>query len=282
MAAITGLPPRYHNRLGVPPHEPRNDMNLTRAIVRPPGPNFAEGLTTSALGSPRLADAVQQHVLYSTALRECGLELLRLPVDPRFPDSTFVEDTAIITPCGAIITRPGAPSRAGETDEIRNLLAPLFPGLAQIEPPGTLDGGDVCQADDRFLIGISARTNAEGAEQLEAWLQSLGFSTAVLDVRQYPFLLHLKSGLSYLGDGRLLLVDALIGAPALNDFEQIYVPCGAEYAANCLLINGRVLVPAGFPTLQAVLAERGFATIPVDMSEFRKMDGGLSCLSLRM
>src|SRR5262245_34968232 len=151
-------------------------MRFTRAIVRPPGHNFADGLTTSGLGPPRLNEALAQHAEYCAALHACGLDLLRLPADPCFPDATFVEDAAIVTARGAIVTRPGAPSRAGETDGIRDVLAPLFHDLARIEPPGTLDGGDVCQMEDRFLIGISHRTSADGARQLAAWLRSLGYS----------------------------------------------------------------------------------------------------------
>ena len=256
-------------------------MNFIRAVVRPPGPNFAEGLSTSGLGPPQLDAAPRQHEQYCAALSMCGLDLIRLPADPRFPDSTFVEDTAVITPRGAIIARPGAPSRAGETDAIRDVLAPLFPRLARIEPPGTLDGGDVCHADDRFLIGRSARTNADGARQLAAWLHSLGYPSDIIDVRLYPKLLHLKSGLSYLGDGRLLVVDGLSDVPLLSEFDQIRVPPGEEYAANCVRVNDHVLVPAGFPALHTLLGERGDATIEVEMSEFRKLDGGLSCLSLR-
>ncbi len=257
-------------------------MNFTRAIVRPPGPNFADGLTVAGLGSPRLDDALAQHDRYCAALSACGLELIRLPADPAFADSTFVEDTAVITHRGAIITRPGAPSRAGEVHAIRDVLAPMFGDLARINPPGTLDGGDVCQAEDRFLIGLSDRTNADGARQLAAWLTSLGYSSGIIDVRTFPNLLHLKSGLSDLGDGRLLVVDGLGDEPLLREFDQVRVPAGAEYGANCLRINDDILMPAGFPTLQTVLQDCGYATIAVEMSEFRKMDGGLSCLSLRM
>jgi dimethylargininase len=256
-------------------------MQFTRAIVRRPGPNFAAGLTTSGLGPPHLDDALAQHEHYCAALHACGVDLLRLPADPRFPDATFVEDTAVLTARGAIVTRPGAPSRVGETDAVRTVLAPLFHDLARIEFPGTLDGGDVCQVEDRFIIGLSDRTNAEGARQLAAWLHSLGYSSDIVDVRPDPRLLHLKSGLSYLGDGRLLVVDSLSDAPVLRALEQIRVPAGAEYAANCIRVNDYVIMPAGFPTLQSVLQDRGFATIAVEVSEFRKMDGGLSCLSLR-
>lgn len=256
-------------------------MKSSRAIVRPPGPNFAAGLTTSGLGPPSPDKALAQHEQYCEALRACGLEVIRLPEDPRFPDATFVEDTAILTPRGVMITRPGAGSRAGEADAMSDVLAPLFGDVARINPPGTLDGGDVCQAEDRFLIGLSARTDAEGAQQLAAWLQLLGYLADVVDVRPFPQFLHLKTGISYLGDGRLLVVDTLTDVAPLRGFYQVRVPAGAEYAANCIRVNDHVLISCGFPGLEAILRDYDYQTIAVEMSEFRKMDGGLSCLSLR-
>jgi len=256
-------------------------MTFTRAIVRPPGASFAEGLTTSGLGPPRLDDALAQHERYCAALRASGLEVVQLAAAHEFPDSTFVEDTAVVTSRGAIITRPGAPSRAGEADAMRSVLAALFRDLTRIEPPGTLDGGDVCQIEDRFLIGLSARTNADGARQLAEWLRTLGYSFDIVDVRSHTGLLHLKSGMSYLGDGRLMVVDALAGARPFQGYQQIRVPAGEEYAANCVRVNDRVLVPNGFPAMETALHDYGYATVAVEMSEFRKMDGGLTCLSLR-
>jgi dimethylargininase len=256
-------------------------MRFTRAIVRPPGNHFAEGLTTSRLGAPELERALIQHERYCAALVACGLDVHRLPADDRYPDGTFVEDTAIITARGAMITRPGAPSRAGETNSVRDALLPYCPEPARIEPPGTVDGGDVCQAEDHFFVGLSRRTNSEGARQLAQWLESLDYTSCLVDVRGTSDLLHLKSGLSYVGDGRLLVTDALADHPALRDFERIRVPAGEDYAANCVQINERVLIATGHPGVERILGESGYRTLALDMSEFRKMDGGLSCLSLR-
>ena len=138
-------------------------MPFTRAFVRPPTPNFADGLTRAGLGTPSYALAVEQHERYCEQLVRCGLELIRLPADPRFPDATFVEDTAILTARGPILCRPGADSRRGEVDAIR---AALGQPIGVIEPPGTVDGGDVCDAGDMFYIGLSGRTDAHGAAQL--------------------------------------------------------------------------------------------------------------------
>lgn len=254
---------------------------FTHAIVCGPAINFAAGLTTVDLGAPDYACALDQHAAYCRALAACGLQLTVLPADPRFPDSTFVEDAAILTAQGAILTRPGAPSRSGEVEAIGRALAQFYPHVAGIDAPGTLDGGDVCEAGSHFLIGISARTNAEGAAQLARWLAQEGCTCDCIDIRSTPGILHLKSGLSYIGDNRMVVIDALEGHPALARYERVRVDAGEEYAANCIQVNDRLLLPAGCPRLSGRLVALGYTVVELEMSEFRKMDGGLSCLSLR-
>jgi dimethylargininase len=256
-------------------------LRFERAIVRPPAENFADGLTTADLGTPDWQTAVAQHERYCEALETCGLALSRLPAEPRYPDSTFVEDAAVVTRGLGVVTRPGAPSRAGEIETIREALAPFFPALCAIEPPGTVDGGDICEAGDRFLIGVSRRTNEEGAQQLADLLRETGREAVLVDLRDAPDILHLKSGIAYLGGNRLVAIESLAGREELRTFERVIVPTGEEYAANCLPVNDRLLVPAGFPGLEAKLRGLGHATHALEMSEFQKMDGGLSCLSLR-
>src|ERR1700758_2321636 len=143
-------------------------MQIKHAIVRPPSATFARGLTSADLGAPDIARARAQHATYCDALEQCGVELIRLPADEAFPDSTFVEDTAVLTPECAVVTRPGAPSRGGETAAIEAVLLGWFSTCHRIEEPGTLEGGDVCRAGDHFFIGVSERTNADGAHQLAA------------------------------------------------------------------------------------------------------------------
>jgi len=254
---------------------------FTRAIVRLPAPNFAAGLTSVNLGAPDYACALEQHAAYCQALAACGLQLTSLPPDERFPDSTFVEDAAILTSHGALLTRPGAASRSGEVAAMRVALGAFYPQLAAITAPGTLDGGDICEADGHFLIGISARTNAEGAAQLARWLAAQGYTSACIDIRTTPGILHLKSGIAYLGDNRMVVIDALADHPALAACELVRVAGGEEYAANCVRVNDHLLLPAGYPRLSARLAALGYAVVELAMSEFHKMDGGLSCLSLR-
>ena len=256
-------------------------MHFTRAIVRPPAVSFADGITSSGLGPPDLALALVQHEAYCRMLERLGLSLVRLPADPSFPDSTFVEDAAIVTSRGAILTRPSAPSRAGEVTALGAALDRWFPELDRISPPGTVDGGDVCEAGEQFFIRVGERTNAEGARQLAAWLAGRGFGSSVIDLRQVPGLLHLKTGISWLGGRRLLTWGEVAGHQALRGWEVVKVPKGEEYAANCIEINDAVLIARGFPKTAALLRGLGHEVVELDMSEYRKMDGGLSCLSVR-
>jgi dimethylargininase len=255
--------------------------SFAHAIVRPPGRNFAQGLTTASLGVPDLDQALDQHERYCEALEARGLTLTRLPADENYPDSTFVEDTAVLTEDCAILTRPGAPSRAGEVMGSARELVKHFGHLETIRAPGTVDGGDVCEAGGHFFIGVSERTNEAGAASLARLLEGFGYTTALVDIRGVPGILHLKSGMAYVGEGRLVAIGALASREALRGFTVLPVAEEEAYAANCILVNDAVLLPAGFPQLQRTLGEAGCATVPLDMSEFQKMDGGLSCLSLR-
>lgn len=257
---------------------------FTKAIVRPPASNFAAGLTTAGLGLPDHERALRQHEAYCAALAQCGLTLIRLAADPAFPDSTFVEDTAVVTQRGAILTRPGAPSRAGEVESVRGVLADHFPALQTIQAPGTLDGGDVCEAGNHFFIGISERTNEEGAGQLAEMLRSAGYSSSLIDIRELSrkqSVLHLKSGIAYLGDDRLAVIDALADRQEFSEYELVRMAENEAYAANCVRVNDHVLVAASGPMFEAGLRDLGYQTIALEMSEFQKMDGGLSCLSVR-
>lgn len=261
--------------------EPEASLLFQGAIVRIPASNFADGLTTVGLGVPNFEQVLTQHAHYCDALKECGLDVTILDADLRFPDSTFVEDTAILTQRGAILTRPGAHSREGEVDAIRPAIARFFPASLAIQGPGTVDGGDICEAGEHFFIGLSHRTNEEGARQLAAHLDNFGYTSSTVDVRAMTSILHLKSGISFIGDNTLVVMEEMAASEAFREFNLIRVAPEESYAANCVRVNGRVLVAAGYPLLTAALRARGFDPLILDMSEFQKMDGGLSCLSLR-
>ena len=260
-------------------------MQFTRAIVRPPARTFAAGLSSAAEGPPDLDKALDQHARYVQALRDCGLEVTSLDSDAVYPDSTFVEDTAVMTERGAVVMRPGAPSREGEVTSMKMSLRNFYPELPAIEAPGSVDGGDICEADGHFLIGVSARTNEHGANQLARHLRRWGYTSSIIDIRGNPALLHLKSGIAYLGDG-LWVGQGSIGRELRSQTgivvrDVITVTPEEAYAANCVRVNDSVLVAVGYPLVGAAIEAQGCRVVPLEVSEFRKMDGGLSCLSLR-
>jgi dimethylargininase len=251
------------------------------AITRLPGASYAQGLTRVDLGPPALPLALAQHAAYCAALRAAGVAVTTLPADEAYPDGTFVEDTAIVLPEGALLTRPGAASRAGEVEAIAAALAGRTPALARMQPPGTLDGGDICVAGRHVFIGRSARTDADGAAQLARWLDALGYTHVEVDIGGIEAILHLKSGLAALAGDRLLLIEALADHPAFAGYERIVLDADEAYAANAVQVNDVVFVAAGHPKLERTLAAHGYRTVALDMSEYAKLDGGLSCLSLR-
>lgn len=252
---------------------------FNRAIVQKPCRNIADGITSADLGKPDYQKALIQHASYVQALRDCGLEVTQLEAVEEYPDSVFIEDIALLTPKVAVVTRPGAPSRRGETEGIREVLQEFYEEIDEIQPPGTLEAGDVMMAGDRFFIGLSERTNREGADQLQAILHKNGYSTFVIELNS---LLHLKTGVSYLENNTMLVAPELKESDQFDDYRTIVVPFEERYAANCIWVNGRVIIPQGYPATRKKLEDAGFEHIvAVDTSEYRKLDGGLSCLSLR-
>lgn len=250
----------------------------SKAIIRKPGRNFSEGITTAGIGKPDFNKALRQHEKYCEALIRCGLEVTILEADDKYPDGCFVEDTAVVTEKTAIITRPGAESRQGEESETGRILSFLMP-TEIIRNPGTLDGGDVMRAENHFFIGISGRTNREGSHQLSQFLSEYGYSSSEIIVGPG---LHLKTGITYMDKGNFIATRefALKISGKFPDSNIILVDKDEAYAANCLLINDFLLMPAGFPKTKRKIAGSGYRIIEVDVSEFRKMDGGLTCLSL--
>jgi dimethylargininase len=254
---------------------------FTQAIVRTPGPNYADGLTRVDLGAPSFELTLRQHAAYCDALRAAGLALTVLPADPAHPDGTFVEDTAIVVHEGAILTRPGAPSRLGEVDAVAVALRRFHPDAASIVDPGTVDGGDICEAGRHVFIGISHRTNEEGARQLAAWLATHGYTASTVDIRAMDSILHLKSGIACLAGERLLLIPELAGHPAFAGYDRVLLDADEIYAANAVQVNDKVFVASGYPKFARNLRTLGYDLVELDMSEYAKLDGGLSCLSLR-
>jgi dimethylargininase len=219
-----------------------------------------------------------QHDAYLHALTSLGVSITLAEADPRFPDGYFVEDAAVVTDDCAVMTRSGARSRRGEGEALEPLLA-AERELFRIEAPGTVDGGDVIVADDRVLVGLSARTNGEGAAQLAAILGPRGMHIETVPVAGG---LHLKSDVNHLGGDRLIVTSAYANRHELAGFERLVVPPGEEYAANCICLGRHAIVAAGYARTHELLERAGFRTLALEVGEFRKMDGGLTCLSIRL
>lgn len=250
-------------------------------IVRRPSKSLIHGITSSPeLGKPDYELALKQHDEYIDAMKSCSVEVTVLEAEEEYPDSCFVEDPAVITDKCVIITKPGAESRTGETEKIMPIIRKYYreDQIEYITGSGTLEGGDVMMIGDHFFIGHSDRTNEEGIRQFTKIVEKYGKTVTAVPVKT---VLHLKTGTTYMGDNNLLVIDEFADNEAFKDFNRIVVPEEESYAVNCINMNGKVIVPDGFPKVKKILEDLGYPTIPVPMTEYRKIDGGLTCLSLR-
>ena len=251
---------------------------FTRAIVRTPAKSMLNGITTANLGKPDYTLALEQHAKYIQALEHCGLEVTILPTLEGFPDSCFVEDVALMTSECAILTRPGAETRRNEITHILDSLESHYPTVYTIKSPGTVEAGDIMMAGKDFYIGLSDRTNHSGATQMKAFLEKHGMQAHFIRMSE---MLHLKTGLAYLENNNLLAYGEFLNKPEFEKFNILEVSVDEAYAANSIWVNDKVLMPAGFPKTIAMVKQAGYEVIEIDASEFEKLDGGLSCLSLR-
>lgn len=229
--------------------------------------------------------AVEQHAQYEAALRRIGCDVQRLPDAPDMPDSVFVEDTAVVFDDVAVIARPGAASRRGETSSMVEALAP-HRRLAFIEPPGTLDGGDVLVTPGRVFVGISGRTNAEGAGQLASHIAASGYQVVRVPVAGC---LHLKSavtlvippkGGNYKSEGVLLINRDWVDASHFDGFELIDIDPAEPAAANVLSVGGHVICADEHPRIRQRLEALGLVTLPIPAAELTKAEGGVTCCSV--
>lgn len=252
---------------------------FSHIIARTPAKSLINGLTSANLGKPDYQKALDQHNDYIRALQQCDVDITILPADERFPDSVFVEDAVLCTPHCAIITRPGAESRRDETTIIADTIERFYPNKVEtITAPGTVEAGDIMMVGDHYYIGLSARTNQAGADQMIAILKKYGMTGSVVTLEK---VLHLKTGLAYLENNNLLAAGEFITKPEFQHLNIIEIPEQESYAANCIWVNDRVIMPAGYPITKAKIEALGYQVIEVDTSEYRKVDGGVSCMSLR-
>lgn len=250
-------------------------------IARKPAKSMIEGITSAPeLGKPDYELAVKQHENYRDALKKCGVEVTVLEPLEEYPDSCFVEDVAVLNRKCAIITNPGADSRNGEEKEMIDVIKKFYTEdkIGYIKSPGTLDGGDVMMVGDHFYIGLSDRTNEEGTKQFIEILEKHGLTGSAVELKEF---LHLKTGVAYLENNNLLVTGEFIDSPIFEDFNKIVVDEDEQYSANSIWMNGKVIVPEGYPKTKKKVEDAGYEVITVDTSEYRKLDGGLSCLSLR-
>ena len=249
-----------------------------KAIVRTPCRAMVDGITSANLGKPDYKKALEQHKDYIQTLQECGLEVTILDADENFPDSTFVEDVALCTPHCAIITNPGATSRTREIESMIPSIEENYDNIEFIQSPGTVEAGDIMMVGNFYYIGLSDRTNKNGSVQMIAHLRKYGMDGTAVSMSEF---LHLKTGLSYLENKNLLVCGEFVSKPEFQQFNQVEVDANEAYAVNSVWVNDVVITPKGFPNTKAKIEALGYKTREVDVSEFQKLDGGLSCLSLR-
>ena len=249
---------------------------MPRAFTRAVSPRLAEcELTHLARVAIDPARATGQHAAYEQALRDAGFEVIRLPELPGDPDAVFVEDTALLLDGHAILTRPGAASRAGEVDSTAAGLAAHFT-LHRIEH-GFLDGGDVLRIGKRLYVGLSTRTDQDGIDALAAIAGPLGFDVRRAALRDC---LHLKTGATLAAPGLLLVNPQAVDPAQFADVAALATDPAEAAAANCVMAGRTVVLPAGNPRTAAALRARGLTVVEVDVSELQKAESGVTCMSL--
>lgn len=253
-------------------------FDFNRALVRQPCAAVVHGLRTENRADPSFDRIAELHNEYIRALETAGLGVTVLPPLPAFPDSVFVEDPALVFEGAAILLKPGAVEREAEAAELIPHLRRDFSRLVFLRD-GTVDGGDVLVTPHKILIGLSRRTNEPGAKALMEELAAIGRTGVV--VQPPPGALHLKTASSLIDEETVFATAALAASCIFDGFRVITVPEGEERAANVLRLNQSILMPADCPASLDILARANLDVVPLDVSEIDKIDGGLTCLSLR-
>jgi len=248
---------------------------VTYAIVRPVPDSYDRCVRTN-VEKIDVTLAKRQHAEYCNALQKLGLKLIWIEGDNALPDSCFVEDTAIIIEEKAIICNIKIKSRVKEVIEVARVLE-KFKETYSIKPPATIDGGDVLKIEDKIFVGLSTRTNLHAVHQLEKIVENNKLK--IVPVRLHN-VLHLKSACTYLGNNCVILSKGHFDTDILRDYRKVMVPRGEEYAADCLAINGTILMAKGYPKTKKLIEQKGFVVKELEMSEFRKGEGALTCLSI--
>jgi len=247
------------------------------AITRQVSRRFAECEITHIERTPiNLEIARAQHLQYSKTLANLGCQVVELPEEASLPDSVFVEDTAVVLPELAVITRPGADSRKPETESIIQALSP-YRALVRIMAPANMDGGDVLVLGKRIYVGLSTRTNQAAIDQMQEYLSEYGY---VAQGIEFGDCLHLKSAVTGVDDHTLLINKNWVSSSPFGDYELIDIDPSETFAANCLPIGGAIVFPSAFSKTHKKLEARGFKVVTVDVSELAKAEGAVTCCSL--
>jgi dimethylargininase len=254
-------------------------FRFSHAITRRPAPSVVHGIRGFDTGAPDLDLMLRHHGDYVAALREAGAEVIELPPLDAYPDALFVEDTALCLNEGAIIMRPGAPSRLGEAAEMAPALRKLYTTVVEIAAPASIEGGDVLRTESEILVGRSARTDTAGIAALRKIVEPWGHR--VREVETPAGVLHFKTDCSLLDAETILATPRLAASGCFAGYRVIHTAPGEEAAANAVRFNDLVLIPAGFPATSDRLAAAGYDLRQIENSECAKLDGGMSCLSLR-
>ncbi len=250
------------------------------AITRLPSQSAVDGLRVVDRGIPSIDQMLDDHADYCSALAETGANVITLPSLSAFSDGHFVEDTALCLPEGVIFMSPGAPSRFGEVAAMRSDIAHLFSTAHQIIPPAHIEGGDILITGTEILVGTSDRTNAKGIAELTQIVADWGYR--VRTVHTPPGVLHLKTDCSLLDDGVVLSTQRLASSGCFSDYDIILTCENEEAAANVVRFNELVIMPAGFSSTRERIEAAGYNIRSINNSECAKIDGGMSCLSLRI
>jgi dimethylargininase len=250
-------------------------LTVKHAVVRPV-PNSYDHCVRTNVEKIDVALAKRQHAEYCKALEKLGLKLMWINGDNTLPDSCFVEDTAVTFREKAIVCNMKTKSRVKEVIEVARVLEKLKETY-YVKPPATIDGGDVLTIEGKVFVGLSARTNLYAINQLRKILEKSNLEIIPVKVKN---VLHLKSACTYLGNNYVILSKGHFDTGILQDYRKIVVPRAEEYAADCLAINGTILMAKGYPETKKLIEKEGFFAKELEVSEFRKGGGALTCLSI--
>lgn len=256
-----------------------SSFRFTHAITRSPGESIASGLRAEDTGNPNPEQFSLQHRAYIRALEEAGVIVEVLPELEEFPDSVFIEDSSLCLSKGAVLMRPGAPTRTGESAVMADIFNKYYDDVRSIGEAGFIEGGDILVTDREIIVGPSDRTDRAGARNLQDLVADWGYKVRILQTP--PDVLHFKTACGLIDSETILMTKQMAGLGFFDDYENLIIPEGEEPAANAIRVNDHVFVSSGFPKTADMLTDAGYSVVVLDTGEAAKVDGGLSCLSLR-